>query len=81
MEGAGVECLEKGFLNVLPNDPSGRAVIFFDRIRAIPAVATRESVVSATSQMQLVKRVHFEECVWSNTPVPFALHVGSCRGW
>jgi hypothetical protein len=45
MDGSGVACMEKGFLTILPNDPLGRSVIFFDRIRAIPTVASRESVV------------------------------------
>jgi hypothetical protein len=41
-----ISTLQKGFFTVLPNDRAGRAVIFFDRIRAIPAVASREAVVS-----------------------------------
>jgi hypothetical protein len=37
--------LEKGFLNCLPPDLAGRQVIFFDRIRATPFVASRDSVL------------------------------------
>lgn len=40
-----VGTLQKGFFSVLPCDRAGRAVIFFDRIRAIPAVASKDAVV------------------------------------
>ena len=46
MEDVGVACLQKGIVTILPHDECGRAVIFFDRIRAIPAIASRETVVS-----------------------------------
>mmetsp|Transcript_26259 Transcript_26259/g.62412 ORF Transcript_26259/g.62412 Transcript_26259/m.62412 type:complete len:543 (-) Transcript_26259:1517-3145(-) len=45
MEDVGVACLQKGIVTILPNDECGRAVIFFDRIRAIPAIASRETVL------------------------------------
>jgi hypothetical protein len=38
--------IQSGILSILPNDAHGRAVLFFDRIRAIPPLASRESVVS-----------------------------------
>lgn len=60
MTGVGTESLEKGFVNVLPRDENGRAVIFLDRIRAIPAVAPREGVVSsrqAKTNMFLVRTI------------------------
>jgi len=57
-------CLEKGFLNVLPKDPSGRAVIFFDRIRAIPAVASRDSVLRVI--FYILQKVAMQDEVISN---------------
>jgi hypothetical protein len=37
--------LLKGFVTVLPHDQKGRPVVFFDRIRAIPTIVTRASVI------------------------------------
>jgi hypothetical protein len=47
-----VSTLHKGFFTVLPKDRAGRAVIFFDRIRAIPTVASREAVVSTRKESE-----------------------------
>jgi hypothetical protein len=44
--------LQKGFFTVLPNDRAGRAVIFFDRIRAMPTVASREAVVRTRKESE-----------------------------
>jgi hypothetical protein len=42
-----VEVIEAGIYQILPKDQKGRGVLFFDRIRAIPPLASsREAVVS-----------------------------------
>jgi hypothetical protein len=43
-----LEALQKGFVVMLPQDEKGRGVLFYDRIRAIPSVASRDSVVRYT---------------------------------
>ena len=40
------ELIETGIFGILPNDQQGRGVLFFDRIRAIPPIASRDQVVS-----------------------------------
>ena len=40
-----IEILETGIFSILPKDKKGRGVLVFDRIRAIPPLATRDSVV------------------------------------
>jgi hypothetical protein len=41
-----LEIIESGILAILPNDAKGRGVLFLDRIRAVPPLATRDAVVS-----------------------------------
>ena len=40
-----IDALAKGFVSILPEDGKGRLVVFFDRIRAIPPMAPRDTVV------------------------------------
>jgi hypothetical protein len=78
MEDVGIQCLQKGIVTILPNDECGRAVIFFDRIRAIPAIATRETVVSRSYVRPLDEIRHSRykgiHNVFTNTPFPFAFY-------
>ena len=37
--------IESGILSIMPHDTFGRGVLFFDRIRAIPPLATRQAMV------------------------------------
>jgi hypothetical protein len=41
-----VEVIAAGIYQILPKDQKGRGVLFLDRIRAIPPLASREAVVS-----------------------------------
>jgi hypothetical protein len=40
--------VEKGIVGVLPNDEHGRGVLYYDRIRAVPPLASRDGVVGDT---------------------------------
>jgi hypothetical protein len=63
-----VSDLEKGFLNILPADLSGRQVIFFDRIRATPFVASRDSVLQVLFYVlqKALSRDHDDSTVLKN---------------
>jgi hypothetical protein len=75
-----VDTLQKGFFSVLPHDRAGRAVIFFDRrIRAIPAVASRDAVVSTilydTIRSLLLVLVRRERLIDLTMPFHHYLHI------
>jgi hypothetical protein len=37
--------VEKDIVGILPNDEHGRGVLYYDRIRAVPPLASRDGVV------------------------------------
>jgi hypothetical protein len=49
-----VQTLHKGIIHILPDDVSGRPVLFWDRIRSVDTVASRDSIVRCLFYMMQV---------------------------